>query len=391
MDFSIEQSVFLEGLEKVAILSDRKNIALLSSHILIEAEESEVVLVSFDQSAGGRCRIPAKVTVPGRSTVLGKKLYQIIREFPPGPIHVSRDPSEKKSLTSVERENSIFHLKGIDPRDFSSFPEIAPESSFNVPMRDLLRLLQRTLPFVGNEEKDYMSGVLFQRERETGGAASLNVVGTDGNGMHHGRISLGEEGGIDLSEQPEKRFLVKKRHIADLVRILDTDAKDEGLTVEVSVNPRYVVFRWLNFFFFARLLEYRYPNFRDVFPEENTVTLDMSRETFSSMLRRAGLISDKNLQVEILWDDRTVTVKSQNLDIGDSMERAPAIVSGPSSQFFFSLESLTTLVGVIGGVTLRLQTTHIDDPREHNNVPIIWTSLEEPQSRYVIMPLGAES
>jgi DNA polymerase-3 subunit beta len=390
LDFTIEQTVFLEGLEKVSVLSDRKNIALLASHILIEAGENEIMLVSFDQSGGGRCRLPAKVSVPGKSTVLGKKLFQIIREFPAGPIHVFKDPSDKKGLTAIERENSIFHLKGIDPRDFSSFPEIAPEYSFSVPLKDLLRLLQRTLPFVADEEKDYMNGVLFHRERESGGGVSLNIVGTDGNGMHHGRIPLGEEGGIDLTEQTEKRFLLKRRHIGELVRILDTDSKDESLTVEVSVNARYVLFRWMNFSFFARLLELRYPNFRDVFPEEHTITLDMSKDSFSSMLRRAGLISDRNLEIELLWDDRTITLKSQNIDIGDSMERAPAIVNGPPSYFFFSLSSLNTLLGVIGGVTLRMQATLLNDPREHNQVPIMWMSLEEPQSRYVIMPLGAE-
>lgn len=390
MDFSIEQSVFLEGLEKVSVLSDRKNIALLSSHILIEAEESFVTLVSFDQSSGGRCRLPATVSVPGKSTVLGKKLFQIVREFPPGPIHVFKNPSEKKGLTAVERENAIFHLRGIDPEQFSAFPDIPPESSFTVPLKELLTLLQRTLPFVADEEKDYMNGVLFQRERAAGGAISLNIVGTDGSGMHHGMVPLGEEGGIDLTEQPEKRFLVKRRHIADLVRILDTDAKDESLTVEVSVNPRYVLFRWMNFYFFARLLELRYPNFRDVFPEEKTVTVDMSRDSVTAMLRRAGLISERNLEVELLWDDRTITVKSQNVDIGDSMERTPAIISGPASGFFFSLTSLNTLVGVIGGETLRMQAILSDSPRERTQVPIIWSSLEEPQSRYVIMPLGAD-
>ncbi|MCL5286288.1 MAG: DNA polymerase III subunit beta [Nitrospirae bacterium] len=391
MEFSIEQGVFLEGLEKVSILSDRKNIALLASHILIEAGEDEITLVSFDQSAGGRLRLPAKVTVPGQTTVLGKKLFQIVRELSPGPVRLSKDPSDRKAMTTLEKDRAVFHLKGIDPRDFASFPEIAPEYSFGLPLRELLRLLQRTLPFVEDEEKDYMNGVLFQREREPGGRTTLNVVGTDGSGLHHGQIPLGEEGGIDLAEQGQKRFLVKRRHIADLVRILETDAKDEKLTVDISVNPRYALFRWLGFYFFVRLLDLRYPNYRDVFPEDHSVTIDMSRDAFASMLKRASLISDRNLEVEMLWNDRTVTVKSQNLDIGDSREESPAIVNGPESSFFFSLESLSKLLGVVGGVTLRMQAIISSDPEENNRVPVIWSSLEEPQSRYVIMPLGAES
>ncbi len=391
MDFTIEQHVFLEGLEKVSILSDRKNIALLASHILIEAKEGEITLISFDQSAGGRLRLPATVAVPGQATVLGKKLYQIVRELPSGRVHLSKDPSDRKGMTTLEKDNAIFHLKGIDPRDFSSFPEIAPEYSFSVPLKDLLRLLQRTLPFVEDEEKDYMNGVLFQREREAGGRATLNIVGTDGSGLHHGHLVLGEEGGIDLTEQGQKRFLVKRRHIADLVRILETDAKEDKLTVDISVNPRYVLFQWLGFYFFVRLLDLRYPNYRDVFPEDHSVTIDMSREAFSSMLKRASLISDRNFEIEMLWDDRTVTVKSQNVDIGDSQEQSPAIVNGPASSFFFSLESLSKLLGVIGGVTVRMQAIISEDPQEHNKVPVIWSSLEEPQSRYVIMPLGAEA
>jgi len=391
MDFLVEQSVFLEGLEKVSILSDRKNIALLSSHILIEAGEEGVTLVSFDQSAGGRLRIPAKVTTPGQATVLGKKAYQIVRELTSGPVHVFREEGGRKGMTTVEKDSAVFHLKGIDPRDFSSFPEISPEYSFGVPIRELLRLIEKTLPFVVEEEGNYMNGVLFQREKAAGGRATLNVVGTDGSGLHHGQIPLGEEGGIDLSEQGEKRFLIKRRHAADLLRMLETDAKDEKLTVEISVNPRYAQFRWLGFYFFVRLLELRFPNFREVFPEDHTVTVDLGREAAASMIRRASLISEKNVDVEILWDERSVTVTSQNIDIGDSREQTPAIVTGPSSYFFFSIQSISKLLGVVGGTTLRMQAVIVDDPLEHSKVPVVWNAVEEPQSRYVIMPLETHS
>ncbi len=391
MDFLIEQSVFLEGLEKVSVLSDRKNIALLSSHILIEAGDDGITLLSFDQSAGGRLRIPAKVTTPGQATVLGKKIFQIVRELSPGMIHVFREEGGRKGMTTVEKDSAVFHLKGIDPRDFAAFPEITPEYSFGVPIRDLKTLIEKTLPFVVEEEGTYMNGVLFQRERTSGGKAALNVVGTDGNGLHHGQIPLGEEGAIDLSEQGEKRFLIKKRHAADLMRMLETDAKDEKLTVEISVNPRYAQFRWLGFYFFVRLLDLRFPNYRDVFPEEHSVTVDMGREAATSILRRAGLISEKNVELELTWDERAVTMTSQNIDIGDSREQTPAIVTGPPSGFFFSIQSLSKLLGVVGGTTLRMQAVILDDPLEHSKVPVVWSSVEEPQSRYVIMPLETHS
>lgn len=383
MEIVVDQEAFLDGVQRVATLAERKNLVQVGSFILIEARDQKAILFASDAQTGGRFEVPCEVRVPGKTTVVGKKLHQLFRELPPGKVVLAR---EENGSTRIERERILYHLKGIDPNEYAGFPEIRPDYSFLLPLDVLVDQLRKTLPFTLDDDTKPMNGVLFHRVREDG-KVFLNIVGTDGHRLHHGRVPLGEDAGADLAGQSESRFILRKRNLQDLAHILELDAKSGPLSVEVVVNPKFATFRWGGFYYYTRLLGTPFPNYRDAFPTTFTVTLDCSRDLLESAIRRVGLVSEKKQEVTFEWDERFLTLKAQNEEIGESVETLPVFLKGVPGRLAFNTEYLKALLQTSQGETMRMEAEYAGDSGQKETIPVIWMCVEEPQSRYVIMPL----
>ncbi len=383
MEIIVDQEAFLDGLQRVATLAERKNMIQIGSFVLIEAKDQKAVLFVSDTQTGGRFEVPCEVRVPGRTTVVGKKLFQLFRELPPGKVTISR---QENGSTRIERERLLYDLKGIDPNEYAGFPEIQPDYSFLLPLDLLAGQLRKTLPFTLDDESKPMNGVLFHRVRE-GGKVSLNIVGTDGHRLHHGQIALGEDAGSDLAGQSETRFILRKRTLQDLLHILEMDIKSGPVSVEVVVNPKFATFRWGGFYYYTRLLGTPFPNYRDAFPGQFTLCLECSRDLLEATIRRVGLVSEKKQEVAFEWDERSLTLKAQNEEIGESTETLPIFLKGAPGNLVFNTDYLRTLLSVSQGETMRMEAEYIAKTERRESFPVIWSCVEEPHSRYVVMPL----
>ncbi len=385
MEIVVDQEVFLDGVQRIAALTDRKNAALVGSQVLLEAQGESVTLYASDTQTGGRFTLPARVVVAGKAAVPGKTLYNLIRQLPPGELTISRDPG---GLTRIERERIQSTLKGIDPGEFNLFPEIAAEYSFLVPLGSFLSQLKKSLPFASDEEGKPLNGILLTRESGEKGEPVLNMVSTDGHRLHHGIIPLGEDAGGSVTGQSESRFILKKRNLQELAHVLELDAKNAELSVEIVLNPRYATFRWGNFYYFARLLSTPYPNYKDAFPNEFTVGVEVSREALDSALKRVSVISDKRPEVTFDWNDRFLTLRTMNEEIGESIETLPAFIKGEAGSLIFKIDFLKVLLAVTSGETIRFDVRYGAAYGTKDSMPVIWRALDDPLSRYVLMPMG---
>ena len=385
MEITVDQEAFLDGLQRVALLAERKNLVQIGSFILIEARDQKAVLFATDNQTGGRFEVPCEVRIPGKTTVTGKKLHQLFRELPAGKVSLTR---LENGSTRIERERLLYDLKGIDPEEYVGFPEIKADYSFLVPLEQIAGLIRKTLPFVLEDDSKPMNGVLFHRVRE-GSTVRLNIVGTDGHRLHHGTVLLGEDAGFDLAGQTESRFILRKKTLQDLLHVLDLDLKSGSVSVEVVVNPKYATFRWGGFYYYTRLLGTPFPNYRDAFPSQFNLGIECSRSLLESSIRRMSLVSDKKAEIVFSWDARSLTLSTRNEEIGESTETLPVFLKGSPGSLVFNTEQIRTLLQVCQGETVRMEAVMDSDPTKSSSMPSIWSCAEEPDSRYVIMPLEA--
>lgn len=83
MEITVDQEAFLDGLQRVALLAERKNLVQIGSFILIEARDQKAILFATDNQTGGRFEVPCEVRTPGKTTVAGKNFISCFGNSPP--------------------------------------------------------------------------------------------------------------------------------------------------------------------------------------------------------------------------------------------------------------------------------------------------------------------
>jgi len=86
MNLTIAKEQIIAGLQAVQnVVSTRTTLPILSN-VLLRAEGGQVELIATDLDVTVACKVDAKVTKPGATTIPVKKLFGIVRELNGGEI-----------------------------------------------------------------------------------------------------------------------------------------------------------------------------------------------------------------------------------------------------------------------------------------------------------------
>ena len=174
--------------------------------------------------------------------------------------------------TQVRGERSQFKLPSENPQDFPPIAEFGEASYYELSARLFRELIRRTIFATDNESSRYaLGGVKLEWKDNV-----LTAVGTDG------RRLAKMDGPAQAVGQPAPFgdvTVVPTRAMNLLERALGEDASEVQLAVRQNdilvKNPRCTIY--------SRLLEGRYPRWRDVFPQRpnsNKIPLTVAARPF---------------------------------------------------------------------------------------------------------------
>jgi DNA polymerase-3 subunit beta len=97
-----------------------------------------------------------------------------------------------------------------------------------------------------------------------------------------------------------------------------------------------------------RLIEGLFPDYKQVIPKQGTTFVKVGREALLATLRRVSLLSsDKAHAVKLEIADGTMTVLSQNPDLGEAREQITVEYNGEPLKIGFNARYLTDVLGVV--------------------------------------------
>src|SRR3990170_1738168 len=86
MEFTITRDELLQGLYLTQGIVERRTTIPILANVLLESVADGITIAATDQEVGVRRRCEAKVKKKGALTTGARKLYEIVRECPEGPI-----------------------------------------------------------------------------------------------------------------------------------------------------------------------------------------------------------------------------------------------------------------------------------------------------------------
>jgi DNA polymerase III subunit beta len=199
-----------------------------------------------------------------------------------------------------------------------------------------------------DDGRPLLTGVLVSRVD-----GSLRMVATDSY-----RMAMRDLPGTNVIPG-EEDLLVPARALSELQRLPAGTISNESETdrVGVSASSNEITFWQGKVRITTRLLEGRYPDYKQLIPDSYPNTLHLGKETFLSALRRVQLlVRDNTTPVRLSMRQGGVDLAVQSQDVGDASETVDGDYTGEDLVIAFNPAYLIDGVEAVAGDEVIVET-----------------------------------
>lgn len=277
--------------------------------IYMEQQGNNITLMSNNLEMAVKTVIPANNTGEG-STILPKRFAEIVKQLPADEVVIT----VKDGRAEIKSGKANFKLNCMDAENFPLLDEGYKDNAFIELGGELLRdMIGKTTFCAANDiSKHVFQGVMISND----GEKSFTCIASDTY-----RLSFYEK----LQLIPDKPFevLIPGKMLNEIGRII----KDED-TVKVYISDKDMVFAVNDFVIFARLLDGKYPDLGQAFPQKPETVITVDRQAFADTVNRARLLTERQSEtIALSIAEDTLMIGSQSEE-GKMSESLPVGVEG---------------------------------------------------------------
>jgi DNA polymerase III subunit beta len=323
LKLTVSRETFLTRLGvAVRAASTRSAIQTLAG-VLLRVEDGDAELQATDMELGVRVSLEARESAAGQAVVPARLLLDVVRSLPKDELTVEYRSSHQD--VEVVSGPATFHLRTLPAEDFPKLPEAPAEGRLNVPADAFVDTIGRVARAASHDEtRPHLTGVLV-----TASGNELRMVATDSYRLSVKETTLGAALDGDLEAN------VPARTLQELSRIATASGAE---AIGVSALENQVVFTVGDVVLSSRLVEGRFPNYQQLLPESYEHELRVSRDELLDVVRRVGLLAQKNAPLRLRFSEGVLDVSAQTPDVGEASESLPVPFNGEELEIGFNPE-----------------------------------------------------
>ncbi len=312
LNCSILQNDFIDGLNKLQNITNKRVTLAILSNILIETTNNSLILTGTDLEVGLRVEVPAEIHDQGTLTLPSKKIFEIVRESGSDTITIQET---ENSWVIISAGHSTYNLAGMPSDEYPEFPEYEEDNFVSFEAGIFTDLIDKVIFSIANEEENAYSltNVLFEAEKKEG-KSYLRMISSDGH-----RLSIMEK---DVSTDInllnlDSGTLIPKKGVQELKKFCEN--RD---SIEISFEKKQLIARDSDAVMVIRLKKGEFPQYDAIV---NAIQLDnkiqIERGPFLDSLKRINLFTEDifhTIQLEI--ENGKMILSSQNVDLGNAKD-----------------------------------------------------------------------
>jgi DNA polymerase-3 subunit beta len=368
MELYIDREELIQGLNHVQGIVERRSTNRILSNVLLAAKENVLTLTATNTEVTYIGELAGNVVVPGAITVDGTHLFQISRSLPDSTVHLKLG---KQQRMEVESGSAWFKVHGLPAEDYPPITHFDEGEGISLKSKDLRWMIERCAFAIAGEDNRYGINGAHLEVVDEGAGPKLRMVATDGHRLSYAAVDF--EGDFSMPD----RMLLPRKALSELKKLCDNS--DTLIKISFGENGALVTLPTARFFF--RLIDGEFPDYRQVVPTSFQRQARISRDVLVDALKRVGLLaSDRTRPVRFAFDDSSLTVSTQNVDIGESREELPLELDGGALELGFNARYFLDVLAVIDSDQIVIE---LGD----NLSPAIVRAPEDTESVFVIMPM----
>jgi DNA polymerase-3 subunit beta len=327
MEFTIDQTQLVRGLTRTQSIVERRSTMPILANVLLAVEGGrgggQVEFAATDLEVGVRTTVPAaQVASPGRLTLSAKKLYEIARELPVGPVRIV---AKENNYAELSAGRVVVSLVGLSPDEFPALPTRAEVTFAPLDLPTIRTMIERTLYAASSDETRYNLNGVYLEKIDSEGAPAARMVATDGHRL--AMVDRPLAGGIPGLA---RGVILPRKGLSELKRLIDE--ADDGAgedALKVAFRENSGLFLVGETLLVMRLIEGAFPDYRQVIPRAADAGARIDREAFSRALRRISIVSaEKSRAVKLALTPGQLEVSTINPDLGEAKEELEVSYDG---------------------------------------------------------------
>ena len=367
MKIVCEKDKILKAINSVTKAVASKTTMPILEGILIQTNDKEVKLTTYDLEIGIEYIIDADVKEQGATVVNAIMFSEIIRKLPDTEINISLN---EQNLLVIECEGSLYKLATMNPEEFPELPQITVENSIEIEQNTLKDMIRKTIFAVSSEEnRPIFTGCLFEIKNN-----KLNVVAVDG-------FRLAWKSKFLQNSSNDFTAVIPGRTLNEVNKII-LDSFD---SVKIGVAKNQALFEMENCKLVTRLLDGEFLNYSSVIPENWETRIRVNRNNIQNCFERISLISassiekEKKYPVKVSVEIGKVTISCTN-QTGDAKEEMYVATEGQNLEAGFNPKYFLDALRAIDDEEINIDFgTSIS--------PCIIKPIENEDYTYMILPI----
>lgn len=364
MQFEIQRDALLRPLQAVIGVVERRQTLPILANVLIEKTDNSLSLTATDLEVELQATAQAEGGSPGKITVPGRKLMDIVR-------NLSDDATikfeQEQDRVVVRAGRSRFTLATLPADDFPTVDEVEASHRVSLPQTQLRELIEQThFAMALQDVRYYLNGLLLELEPQ-----HLRAVATDGHRLALAELSL------DLHLEEATQVIVPRKGIQEMLRLLD----DDDAAVEVVLGTGHIQVSLADIRFTSKLIDGRFPDYQRVIPAEEGSFIQVDRETLRKALVRASILSNEKYRgVRFGFEAEQLRIQSNNPEQEEAQEEVPAVYNGEATEIGFNASYMLDALAAIDEESVRIYV------QDANSSALILGETKR-DARYVVMPM----
>lgn len=280
------------------------------ANILIKADKNLITVASTNLEIATTVRVAGKVTEPGSITVPARLISEFVANIPDETI----DMELKNQSLVIKSKQYQSTINGISAEEFPSLPTISKQTHITLPASQLKSALSQIVFAASNDEaRQVLTGVLM-----TVIEGDLYLVATDS-------YRLAEK---KLAKVPQEvNVLIPSSAMNDLARII----QDGNGDVDIFIDESQVLFSHGDVELMSRLIDGKFPDYKQLIPTKGEVTLTVNKEDFINITKVSSLFARESagsITLEVSEENQEISIRSIASQVGENTSKATAKVKG---------------------------------------------------------------
>jgi DNA polymerase-3 subunit beta len=245
----------------------------VTSHLYLWAEGERLILKGTDWDMGLSTSISAQVVEEGEVVVDGRRFITLLKASSGNEVELKREGEE----LVLKGERGVFRLQLPQFEEYPRFPVVEGGDSLQ-PADQFLIGLKKVIPAVAKNHVRYELNCILIDAGE-----GVNIVGTDTIRMAIYQLSK--------EQVAEKQLLLPQKSVVELMRIFTDD-------MEIIYNNKYLVARNDNSYFFTKIVDGKFPPYRQIIPTNFSYTTTFEKQGVLKAVKQLSIVSNE-ISVEL--------------------------------------------------------------------------------------------